>query len=121
MTGKLGWWNWAFAILIFMVMFWLFFCPLAKADPPHPSKHYKWSTLPTGEVVLHYLENGQHLRFVYRLVNAIEPATPCAPKYGKKTFRLVTWDMTYPYFYTMSNEPVMRWNPKIKEYVRLEE
>ena len=109
------------AIVVF-ILTWLY-CPyfVSAAEPPHPSKHYKWSTLPTGEVVLYYLENGQFLRFVYRLVHSIEPATPCAPKYDKTTFRLVTWDMTYPYFYTMSNEPVMQWDPKIKEYVRLEE
>ena len=105
-------------VIILGMFVWAGTC---QSEPPHPSKHYKWSTLPTGEVVLYYLENGQFMRFVYRLVHSIEPATPCAPKYGKTTFRLVTWDMTYPYYYTMDYSPVMRWDPNIKEYVRLEE
>ena len=91
----------------------------AYAEPPHPSKNYKWEVLNTGNVVLYYLENGQYMRYVYRLIHEAEPATPCAPKFGKKTFRLVTWDTSYPYYYTLDMVPVMRWNPLTQEYVQI--
>jgi len=29
---------------------------LASAEPPHPSKHYRWETYPNGNVVLYFLE-----------------------------------------------------------------
>ena len=105
---------------IALVILGFMFCPIAKAEPPHPSKHYKWSVMSNGQVILYFLVDGSFQRYAYDMIHEVEPAYPCAPKYDDKTFRLVTFDSTMPYFYTMHIEPVMRWNNIENKYVRME-
>jgi len=93
---------------------------LASAEPPHPSKHYRWKTYPNGNVILYFLENGQHIKYVYKMVHEVEPATGCTHSYDDKEFRLITFDTIHPHWYTMSVKPIMRWDVKRKEFVRLE-
>lgn len=90
------------------------------SKPPHPRLAYKWEVLPTSEVVLYYLVNGQHLRYAYKMVHEVEPAVGCTHKYGPKNFRLITFDTTMPYFYTMDYVPTMKWDALTKKYVRIE-
>ena len=92
-----------FAVLWAML---LFYPAMASADCPHPSKNYKWSLLPAGLVVLYFLEDGQYTQCIYQMSAPVERATACAPKYDNDTFRLVTFDTTQPYYYTMNSEPI---------------
>lgn len=104
-----------------MLVLFFAFCPLVKAEPPHPRLAYKWDVMPSGRVILYFLENGQHMKYLYPLVHEAEPATPCMPKYDKTTFRLVTFDTTMPYYYTISMTPTAKWSPTKKEFVGMDE
>lgn len=92
---------------------------LASAEPPHPSKHYRWETYPNGNVILYFLENGQHVKYVYKMVHEVELATGCTHSYGDKDFQLITFDSSYPYWYTMSIKPIMRWDVNTKRFIKL--
>jgi len=110
-----------FLLIAFWIMFVAFvFWPSyeAKADPPHPSTHIRWEAWPNGTVVL-YFNDGMGSRYMYRMVHAVEPASNCVHVYGDKIMRLITFDTTYPYFYTVNMIPFMRWDNIEKEYVRL--
>lgn len=110
--------------IIVMIILGISLCaptPLwAHADPPHPSKHYRWEAYPNGNVILYFLENGQHFKYIYKMVHEVEPATECTHSYGKDTFSLITFDTTHPYWYTLSMKPIMRWDVNSNRFVKLE-
>jgi len=109
-------------ILITAIAFLIFFIvwPVkVKADPPHPSKHYRWEAFSSGLVVLYFLEDGFYSRYVYQMVHAVEPATECVSVYGDRVFKLITRDTSYPYWYTLGADPVRQWDVKQKKYVKL--
>lgn len=107
-------------MLICIILPMIFIPDFAKAGPPDPSKHYRWEVFPNGMVVLYFMENGYKSRYVYQMVHAVEPASQCVPVYGDKVFKLITWDTTYPYWYTIGTAPLSRWDVKQKKYVKLQ-
>jgi len=112
-------------IIFILVILGLSLCavtpPLAHPDPPHPSNHYGWETFPNGNVVLYFHENGQPDKYIYKIIRGVEPAADCTHSYGDKEFRLITSNMIYPYWYTMSIEPIMRWDVSVKRFMKLGE
>ena len=93
---------------------------LVEAQPPHPRTHYKWEAWPNGTVVLYYLNEGQYTRYVYQMTQKIMPATDCTHSYDQDTFRLITFDSSHPYFYTLRMAPTMIWEPNSKKYIKIE-
>ena len=114
---QIGWFLGVLLVwLVLAIGIMLLASNIAQASPPHPSKHYKWEVLPTSQVILYYLVNGQYSRYVYKMVHEVEPAVKCTHSYGPKSFRLITFDTTHPYWYTIYYEPEMKWNSGTKKY-----
>ena len=102
----------------------IFLCVLvnpAQADPPHPKTHYKWEVWPNGNVILFFLRNGAYERYVYKMVHEVEPAVACSHKFdqAKNEMKLITFDTSMPYWYTLSMEPILRWDVKQKKYIEM--
>lgn len=110
------------ATFLWVLMAWMFllFAPHVQAQPPNPRQHIHWAMLPNGNAVLQYMINGQIIRLVYRMVHEVTPARECAPVYSKKTFKLLSFSTTFPYWYEFYTDPIMRWDVLKKEFVSLE-
>jgi hypothetical protein len=109
-----------FWIIVVLLLAWVATIIPVKAEPPHPRLAYKWDSMPSGRVILYFIQDGQDVRYLYPLVHEAEPAVPCMPQYNKTTFRLVTWSTTMPYYYTISMTPTARWNPTKKAFVGMD-
>ena len=72
--------------------------------------------MPSGEVILYYMENGSKSRYVYAMKHEVVPARECVHRYDREKFSLISFDTTHPYWYSMQYEPVRKWNPKTKRY-----
>ena len=110
----------AAALLALWVGLCLTYASKVESAPPHPSKHYKWQSLSNGSVVLYFLENGYYSRYVYLQKQNVEPAVNCNHSYDQDQFRLITFDTTFPYWYTLYMEPIQRWDVSTKQYIKLE-
>ena len=106
-------------LAIWLLLGFWWFCPIAQADPPHPSKHYQWTANSNGTVTLYFLTNGYYSRYMYQMAHEVEPASNCNHIYGDKIFRLITFDTTHPYWHTVKMKPIMRWDVNRKEFVKL--
>lgn len=99
----------AIALIVFAIF--MIFSVKADAQPPHPSKHYKWEALPGQMVILYYLEQGAYSRYVYPMKSNVRPATKCSHRYENDSFTLITFDSTMPYWYNVDYKPIMKWDP----------
>ena len=112
-------WGYILLVLATVLLLFSFFCPLAKADPPDPRTHYKWEAWPNGTVVLHFRKDGFESRYLYQLMVGPRAANGCMNRYYPTYFELITFDQSHPAWYTMHTKPIMRWDAKKEEYVKL--
>ena len=115
-----NWWGWILLFLTVLLFSFSLYCPLAKADPPHPSKHYKFEAWANGPIVLHFQQDGYRPKFMYQQLSPTEPATGCINRYYDSHMELVTFSQSLPVWYKVALRPFMKWTPIKKEWVRFE-